>query len=410
MYILLSQGKSVEYLCGMKKKLRFTLLILLISCSSVLGQRDFRSGYIISLENDTLEGWVDYRSNLQNYGSCLFKSERGEVEYTPSQIKGFGYINDKFFSSQIVDGSFVEVLVVGQLSLYKSRDYYLFQKNSELFEIKSKMVEIELAGETRVKETSHWRGLTSYLVSDCLTNTNDLVSNLKLEEQSLARIVVRYNKCTGSDFKEFKSIKPWAKIDYGVAVGIASSTIKTNAGGSFSYLDKSYSSVDPTIGLLLTISSPRVSEKFSIQTELHFIKSSYSALTEVSGSFTEYHDTFINFQTVSFPFSLKYSLAEKKYGGYLQGGASYEYHISSEAKLMSERVTGSVVDTYPDRQAFEINKSHIGYWGGVGLLKPFSRFKGNVTLRYFYIPVLSKAEGFSASYSRVSINLVVSKK
>ncbi len=100
----------------MNKKIKLTLILLLIIISSSFGQNDFRSGFIITLENDSIQGQVDYRSNSQNYKSCIFKGEQGELEYFPNQIVGFGYTNDKFFSSQIIEGSFVEVLVDGDIS------------------------------------------------------------------------------------------------------------------------------------------------------------------------------------------------------------------------------------------------------------------------------------------------------
>jgi len=392
----------------MNCQLSLVSILLIINGYNISAQSDFREGFIITLENDTINVQVDYRSNSKNYESCLFKNGQGEVEYFPNQIAGFGYINDKFFSSQIVEDSFVEVLVLGEISLYKSNKNYLLQKGDDVFELEYKMIEVEKDGKKAIREDNKWRGITSFLMSDCLTNN---VSNLKFKEQSLTMLAIRYNKCKKADFIVYKVNKPWTQIDLGVTIGLTSSNIKvTDELGLFSYLDNSYSSIDPTIGFLIAISSPRITERFAFQSELHFSKSNYSALVEINGSSTEYHDTFIDLSTLSVPLSLKYSFPEKKYGFYIQGGINYDYHLDSEAKLLSERVTGSVVSTFPESSAFEIHSGQIGYWGGIGILKSYSRFKGSIAIRYFQMFALNKTLGFTANNSRVSINLILFKK
>jgi len=395
----------------MNKEIKFAVIILLISIGSAYGQADFRSGFIITLENDTIKGQVDYRSNSKNYESCIFKGEQGETEYYSNQILGFGYSNDKFFSSQIVEGSFVEVLVIGKISLYRSRDKYHVKKDTEFFDLESNIEKVEIDGRIVIRENNRWRGITSYLISDCLENSNKLISNIKLDEKSLTRLIVKYNKCSGKEFIEIKVSKPWTKFEFGATVGVSRSEIKTsNESLSFSYLDDSYGSVDPSIGVLIAISSPRITEKVAFQGELHFLKSSYSSLVELEGASTEYHDTFIDLTTLSIPLSMKYSFNGKKYDLYLQGGINVDYHLSSNTKLLSEIVTGNTVNTYPESSAFEINNNQIGYWGGIGILKSYKKFSGSIAIRYFQMPELNKTEGLTANINRISLNLILFKK
>ena len=394
----------------MNKKIRLTLLLLLIIVGSSYGQNDFRSGFVITLDNDTIHGQVKYRSNSKNYESCIFKGEKGEVEYYPNQILGFGYNNDKFFSSQIIERFFVEVLVIGEISLYKSRDKYHIKKDTSFFDIKSITEEVKIDGKIGTKETSRWRGILTYLISDCLRNPSRLTSNIKLNEKSLTRLIVKYNKCTATELTEFKASKPWTKFDFGVALGVSRSEITTDGSGSFSYLDDSYSSIDPSIGVLVAISSPRITEKIAFQGGLYFLKSSYSSLVELKGSSTQLHDTFIDLTTLSIPLSLKYSFPEKKYGFYLQGGINYDYHLNTGTRLLSEQIKGNVVNTFPESSAFEVSDSQIGYWGGIGILKSYQKFRGSVTIRYFQMSALNKTTGFTANNNRISLNLILFKK
>jgi hypothetical protein len=395
----------------MKNKIIFLIISFVLIANNSFCQNDFRNGYIITLEKDTIIGQVNYRSNTKNYKSCIFKDKQEEREYYPDEIFGFGYNNDKFFSSQIVEGSFVEVLVLGEISLFKSQNKYHLKKDTSVYDLESFTEEVVIDGKVGIIENNRWRGITSYLISDCINNPNSIVSNLKLDEKSLTKLVVRYNKCKGLDYTEFKVSKPWIKYDYGAAVGIARSEIQfRNMSGSMSYLDDSYSSINPSIGVLFDISSPRIAEKIAFQGEVHFIKSSYSSLVILDNTSTVYHDTYIDLSTLSVPLSLKYSFHEKEYGLYLQGGINYDYHLISKSKLLSESVTGNVVYTSPERSAFEINKNQIGYWGGIGILKSYQKFKASIAIRYFEMPALNKTGDFTASNRRILINLILFKK
>ncbi len=394
----------------MSKKFNLSLIVLIVTFSSSFGQNDFRNGFIITNDNDTIRGQLDYRSNSKNYESCIFKSEEGEKKYYPSQIKGFGYVDDKFFSSQILKDSFVEVLIRGEISLYKSREMYHIKKDTSFFDLESIIEEVVVDGKNGTRETSRWRGIVNYLTGDCLKNTTGSIASLKLDEKSLTRFILKYNKCKGSEFTEYKANKPWSRFDVGATLGIIRSEITTDDTGSFSYLDDSYISIDPSIGVLIAISFPRITEKMALQGELHFMKSGYSSFLKLEGSSTQYHDTFIDLTTLSIPLSAKYSLPAKKYGLYIQGGINYDYHLMSNTKLLSERVVGNVVSTFPESSAFEVNDNQIGYWGGFGILKSYKKFTGSVAIRYFQMPSLSKTNRFNANNSRISLNLILFKK
>ncbi len=243
-----------------------------------------------------------------------------------------------------------------------------------------------------------------------MKNSTSSIAFLKLDEKSLTKFIVKYNKCKGTEFTEFKASKPWTKFDYGATLGVSRSEITTDGSGSFSYLDDSYNSIDPSIGVLITISSPRITEKIAFQGELHFFKSSYSSLVELESTPKGFHDTFIELTTLSIPLSLRYSFPEKKYGLYLQGGINYDFHLSSSTRLLSEQINGNVVNTFPESSAFEVNSNQIGYWGGVGILKSYQKFRGSVAIRYFQMSSLNKTAGFVANNNRISLNLILFKK
>ncbi len=396
----------------MKDKILFATIFFVLIVNSSFCKNNFRSGFIITFEKDTIVGQVDYRSDKKNYNSCIFKAEHEEREYYPNEILGFGYYDDKFFLSQIVEGSFVEVLVSGEMSLFKSLDKYHLKKDGNVYNLELFFEEVKKDGTVHLIENTRWRGILSYLISDCMSDHRSIASNLKTKERSLIELVVTYNKCKGLDPKEFKANKPWTKFDFGATVGIARSGILIRKKlESASYLGDSYNSIDPSIGVVFDISSPRMTERVAFQGELHFIKHSYSSLVLVKKySLREYHDTYIDLSSLSIPLSFKYSFPERKNGFYLQGGINLDYHLTSRTKLLTERIICNVVNTSPERSAFKINKEQIGCWGGIGMFRSFPKFKASVALRYFQISPLHKSEDFTATSSRFFMNLILYKK
>lgn len=387
------------------------LLLSIAAAQSAFGQDNFRNGYLITLESDTIYGQVNYRSNTKNYMSCIFKDEQEVREFFSDEIIGFGYVNDKYFSSQIVEGVFVEVLVLGEISLYKSQDKYHLKKDSSIHDLETIIEEVLIDGMAGKKENHRWRGVTSYLISDCIENPNNVVSNLKLNEKSLTKVIVNYNKCRGSDFKEFKESKPWIKYELGATVGLARSEIQvTNKALSHLYLDDTYQSFDPSFGILMEMSSPRIGDDFSFQSEIHFIRSRYSSLVVLDWeSRTEYHESYIYLSTLSIPLSLKYYLPANKSGLYFQGGINYDYHVSSDSRFLSESVVGNVVNTSPEHSSFDNKNSQLGYWGGIGILRSYQKFKASIAIRYFRMNGLNSSGGFRSTNNRLSLNIILFK-
>lgn len=391
------------------KKIQLTTLILFIAILSY-GQSDFRSGFIISLENDSIQGELDYRSNSKNYESCIFKKDGQTTVYGPNEIKGFRFNNDKFFSSQIVNDAFVEVLVLGEISLYRLKEKFYIEKDTSLFELQSIIAKVEKDGKVGYEETSKWRGIVNYLTVDCFKSSSNNIARLTFDEKSFTRFVIKYNNCRGSDYIDYKASKPWTKLEFGIILNMTRSEITTDRTGMYSYMDDSYVSLDPGLGMLVAFSSPRFTERIAVQSEFHIIKSSYSALVELQRPYTEYHDTFIDLTTFFIPLSLKYSLPERKIGQYIEVGVNYDFQIHSNTRHQLELIHGNVVTTVPEDEAFEIRDYQIGFWGGVGIMKSFEKLRGSLSLRYMQMPHLNETKGFNANNSRISLNLIIFKK
>ncbi|MBN1186055.1 MAG: hypothetical protein JXB49_27485 [Bacteroidales bacterium] len=91
-----------KYLSSTKFKnisLLFFLVFHLISYS----QSDFREGFVIKNNNDTLFGYIDYNANC--FENCKFKSsvDSKAINYSASEIKEFRFKNSKYFVSKDIE-------------------------------------------------------------------------------------------------------------------------------------------------------------------------------------------------------------------------------------------------------------------------------------------------------------------
>jgi hypothetical protein len=117
------------------------LVAMFTAAGHSLAQADFRPGFIVNNAGDTLRGWIDYRSGGKNFRICSFKKEEGRepVDYSPADIRGYGFANDKRHLSRMVETPgkvketvFLEILVSGKATLYKLGNVFCLGKDTSL--------------------------------------------------------------------------------------------------------------------------------------------------------------------------------------------------------------------------------------------------------------------------------------
>ena len=116
---------------------KLLILIFLFTAGKLFAQSDFRNGYVIDNEGDTIYGRIDYRGDLLMSQVCRFKQANSDsiINYYPYEIKKFRFEHSKCYVSRIVESGrhiFLEYLVKGKLNVYYYRnhksDYYLIDK------------------------------------------------------------------------------------------------------------------------------------------------------------------------------------------------------------------------------------------------------------------------------------------
>ncbi|MEQ9166855.1 MAG: hypothetical protein RLO12_11395, partial [Fulvivirga sp.] len=105
-----------------------------------MAQSDFRPGYIITNEGDSISGQINFRVGSGNYEECQFQKEGFVKNYGPSDLKQYGFINDRIYISKYLPEDdipnkkvFLEILAKGEVNLFKYNAAFYVEKGMEEF-------------------------------------------------------------------------------------------------------------------------------------------------------------------------------------------------------------------------------------------------------------------------------------
>lgn len=409
----------------MNKHLLAALLLFLSNL--VFSQNDFRQGFIIKNIQDTSWGFVNYRENGRAHKVCNFKSstEGAAITYHPADISGYGYVNDRFFESGIIqeddqtsDSVFLEVLVKGPVTLYKVNASFWVKKEGQeqpYYELTNETKDTYVNGGWVRKNTNLHISTLSMLLFDC-AEIRSSISSVHLTERSLTNLIEKYNRCMGVDVKPFKDKKSWTKVSVGIAAGINFSKLTVDASNNLSaYLAGPFEiSPAPMAGLTLDISSPRLSERFSFKANIFYLNSKYrhdnTSHSDIA-SITQRDYVTIKLQQLKIPLGIQYTFPERKFTPFINAGVSNTLHLSSSSTWEQEVTSDTDVSMY-EKEPIHIKDNAFGFWGSVGVLRPVSnRFDASLEMRGEQTNGITKgAQSMTSNLTNFQIILTISTK
>lgn len=373
---------------------RFALVAIAVcAVQMAFSQTDFRKGFVITSNGDTLSGLVDYRESGRAYKSCDFKGapDQNIVTYEPKDVLGYGFANDKFFASKQVTLKdqpsslvFVEVIVKGLASLYKYEESYFVEKTEGgLHQLTNERKE-GLTKDMRVlRNTNKHIGTLNMLLFDC-SEIRGKIQKASLTEKSLSALVEDYNKCMGHSSTTYKAKKPWTKAIVGISGGLNVSEVSFIAEGAYAHLTGNFEkSKSPMVGLSFDLMSPRLSERLSFHADVFYLKSSFYNYTQFATPSTRTTNfVTIELQQLKIPFGLRYTFPARIFTPYVNFGISTTRHLKFVSNLVQEVETNRVVTTY-EGEAIPVTKNQVGLWVGAGVLKSINqKVDGFIAINY----------------------------
>jgi len=260
-----------------------SLLLLVLSYGILHAQSNFRPGYIITNENDTIIGLVDYRTDQMNALTCSFKkTETSSVKtYLPGNIAGFRFTEDgKFYVSRgiVINNTpvkvFLEYLIKGMMNLYfysdvaTKFDYYIFEtQNGEMQYITKRPDEIQKMGGDKFLNTKYFLVKDIRYKSDVKNIFEDIpelekeTKDIHFSHDAMISVTKNYHNLTcttGEPCIEFvtKPDKRYIKCKFSIYGGVFPST----TDGIFHFF--------PIIGGQVNFSIPRADKSLSISLDL----------------------------------------------------------------------------------------------------------------------------------------------
>lgn len=366
-----------------------------------MAQVNPKRGYIITNENDTIHGTVDYRSDARNAQVCSFKVDGapGFRDYRPGDISGYRLDdNGTYYVSRTfpVDGKdvtmFAEYLLKGGMSLYyhlAGNDdlYYFVDENGRVAVLKEQK---ELTGNrhenARIKR-EYYREVLD-LFSKSGKAQKDLWTTDGLSPKVLTKITREYNEqyCTSyGDCIEYhykNAGRSSAKVRLRLKAGASIGTLKAERYHFATNLD--YHAVMPLLGIGCDFLLPRVSRHLAIEAMLTagYWSATGTASKEQHVVKDDYKLSFINAE-LQLGAAYRFS-SEQKTTPVLHGGLFLNQKFAS---------SGLVADFY-DGQSSAMG-FRLGFYAGAGLDFPVGKHTIRIEVNYKTLEINPQTKGDS---------------
>lgn len=254
----------------MNQKTRFGSITFILVCIAieVMQAQDFRPGFMIRENGDSVKGFLVYRNDIYNARSCEFRiDENGKtLIYGPGQIKAFGYTGGKYYQSKLLPTEqepttlFALVVIRGSMSLYQFEDTFYIEKSDSIVSLSTKTVRIEQEGKEYDEVIKPYSNVLNKMLADCHMNCNDT----GLNNMSLTHLVKKYNRCKGDPVEKSNHHKlSWLAVRTSAFVLSDFSNLKLSYFPKYT-IDRS---TTVTGGIGISVYSPHVNDRISLIVE-----------------------------------------------------------------------------------------------------------------------------------------------
>lgn len=400
-------------------KMKFIYTIIFVFFSLNINAEKIKPGYIITNTGDTISGHIKIQPDYKLYQECTFIKDNKETIFEPNAIKSYSINNERYFKSGILNNSFVELLVTGDIFLYKKQNIFFIVKNGKVHKLQ-KNKEVEESGITKFREDNRWKNIFIYLINDKLKNQIN-PKKIIFSEKFFTNFVQKYNSHFNEDVIEIKRNIPWNKYSIGFSTGLSNTNFgvkRGSNGGNFGHskvlLDPhNFNTYSPYIGIVSEISWPRISNKIELQLGIEYSKAS------ISNSVESYKDPYLTtiyhylaeINKLSIPISVMYNVnILKKHRFYFKTGTVIDYNFQSEFDITYEKRYLKTIQLYRYGD-LTTSKVVLGITGGLGFKIDSKRFTGRIELNYNALISNIIAESvFKIREQRLAFGIIISYK
>lgn len=331
---------------------------------------NFSRGYIISSENDTIEGLIGNQLNYTFFKSCIFSTGKNEnaIKFYPKDIAGFGsrkenktFVSATFRYGDMDTSAFVRLLLDGSIGLM-----YFQTEGTDHFLLRDQQNKIsELVYPPQLYKEDYLAGLNSSkkfrIQADSLYSGLGLGNAPKPEIKSMISALEKYHMSNNLRYKVYYRLK-W-ELNFGPVAGV--SFIKYNPTGKFTEL-KTYSDPAPYLGAYLSLTSTKYGAGVFVRNTFSYHEDNYSYRLN-SPLFVLYHLTTIKSLVDNLQTGLKIVADKIPFSPYAEGGPVLSYYINPHYENFDSEVFTESTKILSLYNRKEINSSlFFGYFVRAG--------------------------------------------
>lgn len=358
-------------------------IVLFVIYLPISAQSNYKNAYIITNENDSIYGLVDFKTDISNLHICKFKrTESDTVQvYYPGKISGFRFINEgKFYVSReiVIKGItqivFLEYLVQGLKNLYYYRDelehYFIEDTNQKLIELSKKPDYVE---DSKIITDDRYRGALKYIFRD-YPLLNSKTDNAGFDRKTMIEFTKEYHRNMCSDGTEciiFENDyrKKFIEIDYSVYGGLQLQSLSLLTDDINDNVIECQSLL-PVVGGQINIVSPRVNKSLGFYVDASFSKlvGSFDYFNNISG-YSIYNIYDYEAYKLTGSLGLKYIYYLKKIRPTIEAGFLTNYLFSASSTLESQAMNPTNGDIEVSTQKNFLNPLNkwVGYCFAIGV-------------------------------------------
>ena len=290
----------------------FAVFFLFLAVGTIYAQNNFQRGFIITNEQDTISGWINFGMDVENMAVCHFKANENDevITFLPGEIFGYRFYDIEAFyvSREIVINDvprtvFLQFLVQGMMNLYYFVDtdgtmFYFFEDQTgrmiPVTREPSEEVRIEGHGLSQFRQDFRYRGVVRYLFNEQEAMSRN-VSRVRFDQRSMINLAVQYHDLTcpiGEDCIVFvgSRIADFTQVKFSVY------------GGALFYAERFINTITPTVGGRITISNPRIVRNLSFQADLSISRINANATYNLENTPWRATSDRLGFRTPDFSF------------------------------------------------------------------------------------------------------------
>lgn len=308
----------------------FFCFSLFVICN---GQSNFKEGYILKKQNDTVYGLVDDRSEIANAQKCRFKrTETSDIEeFEAGKIIAYRFKDSKYYVSREITQNeltktvFLEYLLNGIVDLYLYTDangahFYIQDESGEFRELNDNIDQVVIDNVMYSRHDKEYVGVLNSMFQKAKDLKTD-IERTELNRKSLIKISEKYHDAVCTDEKcviyEKKISNPGVYFSLNIGGNIQELPGREHKLDYFWYKFPDLQIYSPLIGVSIEFKT-NYSEQLSIMIDPYLYRTKYSS-SYISDLIYDvpFSAEYYNLHT---DFNLKYSFLKKKTDPYLFAG------------------------------------------------------------------------------------------